>query len=79
MGKREQRIWELKKKMEAIVIAIPKEEAAHQFYQRLAGAAKNEDTRRMFLELASEELGHKRKLQKILVAVKAELEELQGK
>jgi len=43
--------------------AISREEQAHQFYRILAGYAETASVRKIFEELAKEELGHKAKLE----------------
>lgn len=52
--------------IEALQMAIKREEAAHQFYQKHAQLFKNEATRRMFEALANEEIKHKERLQQEL-------------
>jgi rubrerythrin len=77
--RRGERIRELKEQMEALVIAVPKEEAAHRFYLDLARSTSHEGTRRMFMELAGQELEHKRKLEGLLDDMRKELAGLEGK
>lgn len=48
--------------VEAIRLAIKREEAAYEFYIRHARLFKNEATRKMFENLAAEEIKHKEKL-----------------
>ncbi len=52
--------------IEALELAIKREEAAYQFYMRHAKVFKNEATRKMFEKLAEEEIAHKEKLQREL-------------
>lgn len=52
--------------IEAIQLAIKREEAAYQFYMKHSKIFKNEATRKMFERLANEEILHKEKLQKEL-------------
>lgn len=52
--------------IEALQMAIKREEAAHQFYMKHAQLFKNEATRRMFEALANEEIKHKERLQQEL-------------
>jgi len=48
--------------VEAIRLAIKREEAAYEFYLRHAKVFKNEATRKMFEALAEEEIKHKERL-----------------
>ncbi len=48
--------------IDALKLAIKREEAAYEFYMRHAKLFKNEATRKMFEELANEEIKHKEKL-----------------
>lgn len=48
--------------IEAIRLAIKREEAAYDFYMRHARVFKNEATRKMFEALAQEEIKHKERL-----------------
>lgn len=52
--------------MEAIRMAIKREEAAYEFYMRHSKLFKNEATRKMFEALANEEIKHRDKLQQEL-------------
>lgn len=52
--------------VEALQLAIKREEAAYNFYMKHAGLFKNEATRKMFETLAAEEIKHKEKLQREL-------------
>lgn len=49
--------------IEALELAIKREEAAYEFYKKYAKVFKNEATREMFEALAAEEIKHKEKLQ----------------
>jgi len=49
--------------LEAIKIALQREQEAHDFYKNHANLFENEGTRTMFLFLAGEEMKHKQKLQ----------------
>jgi len=71
-------IRELEERLEALVIAIPKEIAAHQFYLDLAQSTKHEGTRKMFLQLADQELGHKRSLEKVVEETQNEIARLKS-
>jgi len=52
--------------VEALELAIRREEAAYEFYMRHARVFKNEATRQMFEMLAKEEIKHKERLQQEL-------------
>ena len=69
-------IKELEEELEALVIAIPKEEAAHQFYLNLANSTSREGARKMFLLLAEQEIGHKNTLEKMMQDIQKELASL---
>lgn len=65
---------DLKSKIEALVIAIPKELAAYEFYVDLAAKYEDEASREMFIFLSKQELAHKDLLEKILNDLQAKLE-----
>lgn len=71
-----QQIAELEERMEALIIAIPKEEAAYHFYLDLANTTAHEGTRKMFLQLAEQELDHKSNLERFVREIQAELAKL---
>lgn len=48
--------------VEAIRLAIKREEAAYEFYMKYARVFENEATRKMFEALAQEEIKHKERL-----------------
>ena len=74
--KNNKKIKELEERMEALVIAVPKEEGAYRFYLELARTTKHEGTRTMFIKLANQELEHKRIIEKLVIDTEAELAEL---
>jgi rubrerythrin len=47
--KLEEQVRELEERLEALIIAVPKEEAAYHFYLDLANRPSHEGTRKMFL------------------------------
>ncbi len=49
--------------VDAIRLAIKREEAAYDFYMKHAKLFENEATRKMFESLAEEEIKHKERLQ----------------
>jgi rubrerythrin len=72
----DQRITELEERLEALIIAVPKEEAAYHFYLDLANTSKHEGTREMFFKLAEQELDHKSNLEKLVEDIQKELKQL---
>lgn len=73
------RIKDVEEQLEALIIALPKEEASHRFYKDLANNTEQEGTRKMFLRLADQELDHKQKLEQIVEELKRELEALKAR
>lgn len=71
-------IKELEERMEALTIAVPKEEAAYHFYLDLAHTTKHDGTRKMFLKLADQELDHKHNLEKSIDEIQQELAKLKA-
>jgi rubrerythrin len=69
-------IRELEERLEALIIAVPKEEAAYHFYLDLANSTKHEGTRKMFIKLAEQELDHKRNLETFVEEIQKELSKL---
>ncbi len=67
-------INDLKSKIEALVIAIPKELAAYEFYVDLASKYEDQASREMFIFLSRQELAHKDALERILSDLQAKLE-----
>lgn len=75
---KEDQIRELEERLEALIIAIPKEEAAYHFYLDLANRTSHEGTRKMFLQLAEQELGHRHNLEKFTEEITQEMERLRA-
>lgn len=71
-------IRKLEEELEALVIAVPKEEAAHQFYLSLANSTTREGARKMFLRLAEQEIDHKNILEKMVKYIQKELDRLKS-
>lgn len=71
-------IKELEERLEALVIAVPKEEAAHKFYLDLANSTKHEGARKLFLQLADQELGHKHSLEEVVEDTQKEIARLKS-
>jgi rubrerythrin len=69
----EEQIRELEERLEALIIAIPKEEAAYHFYLELANTTSHEGTRKMFLKLADQELNHRHDLEMFTEEIRKEL------
>lgn len=67
-------INDLKAKIEALVIAIPKELAAYEFYVDLASKYEDEASREMFIFLSRQELAHRDALERLLNDLQAKLE-----
>ena len=67
-------IKDLKSKIEALVIAIPKELAAYEFYVDLAAKYDDQASKEMFIFLSRQELAHKDALERILNDLQAKLE-----
>ncbi len=57
------------KPADAIALAMKKEEQAHEFYLKMAEGAGDEGTRKVFMNLADMELGHKVKLETAFVEI----------
>ena len=74
--KLEEQIRELEERLEALIIAIPKEEAAYHFYLDLANTTSHEGTRKMFLKLAEQELDHRHSLESFTEEIKVEIMKL---
>jgi rubrerythrin len=75
---RDDQIRELEERLEALIIAIPKEEAAYHFYLDLANRTVHEGTRKMFLQLAEQELDHRRNLEKFTEEISREVKRLKA-
>ncbi|MBF0169665.1 MAG: hypothetical protein HQK87_01025 [Nitrospinae bacterium] len=60
------RIKDLKAKIEALIIAIPRELEAYEYYMEMAERYEDESSREMFIFLAKQELSHRDVLEKIL-------------
>ena len=69
------KIKDLLSKIEALVIAIPREQEAYEFYTDLIALYEDQASREMFEYLAKQELHHKAKLESILKRLEGELEE----
>ena len=70
-----EKIKELKKKIEALIIAIPRELEAYEFYLGLSERSDDAASKEMFIFLAKQELMHRDHLEKILNELQNKLEE----
>jgi rubrerythrin len=68
------RIKELQEMIEIVLIAIPRETEAYNYYMNAYNRTASETSRRMFLYLAEQEKMHEAKLKTQLAELKAELE-----
>lgn len=73
------RIKEIEKVIEVLIIAIPKEESSYKFYLEPANSIEHEGSKRMFIKVANQELAHKgmlemelQKLQNEVAGLKSE-------
>lgn len=69
-------IKKLENEIEALLIAIVRETASHQFYLGLIKKHKDTGAAGIFRQLAKEESHHKKTLDKKLLELQAELEAL---
>ncbi len=69
----------LKARIEALVIAIAKETASHEYYIELMKGCKDEASQEMFRFLLKQELEHKETLEKMLADLQEQLERAMAK
>ncbi len=74
-----EKIKKLEKKKEALIIAIPREDISLHFYQDLASSAEEESSKEMFLELAQQEIEHKKKLEAMIKELQESIDKLKAK
>ncbi len=74
-----ERIKEMEKVVEVLIIAIPKEESSYKFYLELANSIEHEGSKRMLIKVANQERAHKgmlemelKKLQHEIAGIKSE-------
>ena len=72
------RVKELEKVIEVLIIAIHKEETTYKFYQDLANSTEYEGTRRMFIKVANQKLSHKGMLEMELKKIQREIDKLKS-
>lgn len=73
-----QRIRELEEMIQVVLLAIPREISAREFYLQAAKKAVSDSSRELFSDLAEQEKGHEAELRRILAELKAELKETRG-
>ncbi|MFQ5965129.1 MAG: ferritin family protein [Candidatus Scalinduaceae bacterium] len=73
-----ERIKEMEKVIEVLIIAIPKEESSYKFYLDLANSIEHEGSRRMFIKVAKQELAHKGMLEMELKKLQHEISNLRS-
>lgn len=71
------KIKDLKSKIEALVIAIPREQEAYEFYTELKELYDDKASKDMFEYLARQELQHKINLENILNGLEIQLKDIQ--
>ena len=71
-----QKIRELEDMIEIVLISIPREISAREFYLNSVQKFREGPARELFSDLAEQELGHEAELSKILKRLKEELLEL---
>lgn len=76
MTKDKVRIREIEEMIEVVLLAIPREISAREFYLSAAKKSTSEGARDLFLDLANQEKGHEAELKKILHELQDELVEL---
>ncbi|NOY23915.1 MAG: rubrerythrin [Acidobacteria bacterium] len=71
-----QRIKELEEMIQVVLLAIPREISAREFYLQAARKAFSDSSRKLFSDLAEQEKGHEAELRRILIELKTELKEV---
>jgi rubrerythrin len=72
------RVKELEKVIEVLIIAIHKEETTFKFYQDLTNSTDYEGTRRMFIKVANQKLSHRDMLEMELKKIQGEIDKLKS-
>ncbi len=67
---------ELERKIEVLVIAIPREAAAYDFYMELSEQYDDTASKEMFVYLANQEDKHRQKLERLLADLEEKLARL---
>lgn len=73
-----ERIRELEEMIQVVLLAIPREVSAREFYLQAARKAVSDNSRELFADLAEQEKGHEAELRRILVELKEELAALKS-
>lgn len=73
-SKRERK--DLERKIEALIIAIPREAESYDFYMQLAHEYSDQASKEMFTLLAEQEKKHQRTLEAILAGLEGQLARL---
>ncbi len=76
---KKQRIKALEEMIEIVLLAIPREISAYEFYLNAAGKSTTDSSRDLFVTLANQEKGHEAELKKILGDLKSELAQLKNR
>ncbi|GMT41792.1 MAG: hypothetical protein IEMM0002_0203 [bacterium] len=75
MHKKERK--ELARKIEALIIAVPRESAAYDYYMELADQFDDPSSKDMFVFLAKQEKMHREKLEELITKLEEKLQKLQ--
>lgn len=67
---------ELEEMKQVILIAIPKEISARDFYLNAAKKFKTEESKQLFIYLSDQEKGHEASLRKILIEIEENIKQL---
>lgn len=71
-----QRVKNLEEMIQVVLLAIPTEQSAYDFYMSASKKSTAESSRKLFESLAMQERGHEAELKRILSELKDELKEL---
>ena len=70
---------ELNEMIEAVLLAIPREISAQEFYLNIAKRTTSDASKKMFLFLADQEKMHEAKLRNLLAELQTELKSVDGR
>jgi len=76
MSDKKKMIKDLKAKIEALIIAIPRELDAYEFYMELVDQYEDQASTDMFTFLAKQELSHRDALERLLKDLETKLERI---
>ena len=71
-----ERIRELEEMIQVVLLAIPREISAREFFLHAAKKDVSVNSRQLFADLAEQEKGHEAELRRILVELREELSNL---